>query len=153
MRSKLFVPASRPELIEKALTCNADGISFDLEDAVLEHRKAYARDMLHELFQSSRFKELREAHKKKIIVRVNAMDTPHFEEDLAVSCTAGVDVINVPKIETRQDALASAQALERQASKVFGPNGGGGSSSSGDSRSSSPASIVLLANIETPTAL
>ena len=34
MRSKLFVPASRPELFAKALASAADALSFDLEDAV-----------------------------------------------------------------------------------------------------------------------
>jgi citrate lyase subunit beta/citryl-CoA lyase len=33
LRSKLFVPASRPELFAKALASDADAISFDLEDA------------------------------------------------------------------------------------------------------------------------
>jgi citrate lyase subunit beta / citryl-CoA lyase len=43
MRSKLFVPGSRPELFAKAMASHADGISFDLEDAVLESRKELAR--------------------------------------------------------------------------------------------------------------
>ena len=34
MRSKLFVPAGRPELFPKALAGAADALSFDLEDAV-----------------------------------------------------------------------------------------------------------------------
>ena len=40
MRSKLFVPASRPELFSKAMHSEADAISIDLEDAVVEGRKA-----------------------------------------------------------------------------------------------------------------
>jgi len=39
MRSKLFVPGSRPELFDKALASQADGLSFDLEDAVAEAKK------------------------------------------------------------------------------------------------------------------
>jgi citrate lyase subunit beta/citryl-CoA lyase len=39
MRSKLFVPASRPELFEKALAGDADALSFDLEDSVQEGRR------------------------------------------------------------------------------------------------------------------
>ena len=38
MRSKLFVPASRPELFAKALAGAADALSFDLEVAVVEAR-------------------------------------------------------------------------------------------------------------------
>jgi HpcH/HpaI aldolase/citrate lyase family len=48
MRSKLFVPGSRPELFAKALAGDADGISFDLEDTVQEDRKAEAQVMLGE---------------------------------------------------------------------------------------------------------
>jgi len=43
MRSKLFVPGSRPELFDKAFISNADAISIDLEDAVPEASKANAR--------------------------------------------------------------------------------------------------------------
>ena len=43
MRSKLFVPGSRPELFAKALAGAADAISIDLEDAVEEGRAAAAQ--------------------------------------------------------------------------------------------------------------
>ena len=79
MRSKLFVPASRPELFAKALASDADALSFDLEDAVQEARKGEARRTL-EAF-------LRQASEpppgKILIVRVNGLMTPHFEADLA----------------------------------------------------------------------
>ena len=51
MRSKLFVPASRPELFAKALAGEADAISFDLEDAVQESRKGEARRTLQAFLQ------------------------------------------------------------------------------------------------------
>jgi citrate lyase beta subunit len=43
IRSKLFVPGSRPELFDKAFASSADAVSFDLEDAVPPERKAEAR--------------------------------------------------------------------------------------------------------------
>ena len=43
MRSKLFVPGSRPELFLKALASEADAVCFDLEDSVTEDRKTEAR--------------------------------------------------------------------------------------------------------------
>ena len=46
MRSKLFVPASRPELFSKAMASDADAISFDLEDAVASDSKGMARAAL-----------------------------------------------------------------------------------------------------------
>ena len=49
MRSKLFVPGSRPELFDKALRGDADALSFDLEDSVSPSRKADARQALQDL--------------------------------------------------------------------------------------------------------
>jgi len=46
MRSKLFVPATRPELFAKAEGSLADSLSFALEDAVTEERKDEARQIL-----------------------------------------------------------------------------------------------------------
>ena len=54
MRSKLFVPGSRPELFAKAMASEADGLSFDLEDAVDEARKGEARRELAKFLQIGR---------------------------------------------------------------------------------------------------
>ena len=73
MRSKLFVPGSRPELFAKALAGEADGISIDLEDAVEESRKVEARGAVAAFLRAEP-----PASGKVIIVRVNGRDTPHF---------------------------------------------------------------------------
>ena len=49
LRSALYVPATRPELFEKALASAADAVILDLEDAVAEQRKGEARAMVVEL--------------------------------------------------------------------------------------------------------
>jgi citrate lyase subunit beta/citryl-CoA lyase len=108
MRSKLFVPGSRPELFAKAMAGEADALSFDLEDAVDESRKAEARRELAKFLR-----ELPANHGKTIIVRVNGLDTPHFEADLeAVACPA-LDIVNLPKCEGRDDVRACAAALTK----------------------------------------
>ena len=76
MRSKLFVPASRPELFDKALASMADALSFDLEDAVALTRKQEARASLAAWLGVPTFVTANAQHPKKIIVRVNAADTP-----------------------------------------------------------------------------
>lgn len=43
IRSMLFVPASRPDMIEKALNSAADAICIDLEDSVAPADKPAAR--------------------------------------------------------------------------------------------------------------
>ena len=74
MRSKLFVPGSRPELFDKALLSEADGLSFDLEDAVADEKKDEARNTLQQWMQAPAVL----SSNKTIIVRVNAMDTSYL---------------------------------------------------------------------------
>ncbi|VTU24557.1 Citrate lyase subunit beta [Variovorax sp. SRS16] len=131
MRSKLFVPGSRPELFAKALAGDADGISFDLEDAVAETRKAEAREAVRAFL-----KNVEAVGRKILIARVNALDTPHFAADIACVAQPGLHVINLPKPETPDQVRAAADAIERaeHANGVVAP-------------------IGLLLNIETPKAL
>lgn len=113
MRSKLFVPASRPELFEKALASQADALSFDLEDAVAPTRKQAAREDLARWLASPASDLADTPHQKKIIVRVNAADTPDFADDLAVLGGLPIDVLNLPKVESAAALRAAAeQAIE-----------------------------------------
>jgi citrate lyase beta subunit len=129
MRSKLFVPGSRPELFAKAMASEADGLSFDLEDAVDESMKDEARREL------ARFLEgLDPDHGKTLIVRVNGLDTPHFEADIEAIAGAAIDIVNLPKPESGDDVRACADALAR--------------AERGTSRNAG-----ILVNIESPKAL
>lgn len=108
MRSKLFVPGSRPELFAKALKGEADALSFDLEDSVDEARKAEARAHLAKFLRS-----LPPNPGKVIIVRVNGLETPHFEADIEAIVGPGLDIVNLPKPESGDDVRACASALTR----------------------------------------
>lgn len=136
MRSKLFVPGSRPELFDKALSSAADGLSFDLEDAVAEQKKAEARTILSEWMDLESVRNSR----KLIIVRVNGMDTPHFEQDIAQVVRSGLKMINLPKPENPDAVRHAAELLER-AERANGVNRDG----------ARPVQILL--NIETTKAL
>jgi citrate lyase subunit beta/citryl-CoA lyase len=108
MRSKLFVPASRPELFEKAMAGEADALSFDLEDAVDEAVKDEARQNLARFLRS-----LPDNHGKTIIVRVNGLATPHFDADLEAIVGPGLDLVNLPKPESTDDVRHCAAVLAR----------------------------------------
>jgi citrate lyase subunit beta/citryl-CoA lyase len=95
MRSKLFVPASRPELFAKALSSAADAISFDLEDAVEEGQKGFARQALFDFFETNQTQNT-----KAIVVRINAIDTTHYAADLEVVVSSAVQIINLPMVES-----------------------------------------------------
>ncbi|MGC4081654.1 MAG: CoA ester lyase [Vicinamibacterales bacterium] len=132
MRSKLFVPASRPELFPKALASAADSLSLDLEDAVAEEHKAAARQNLAAALASPEFA----ASTKIIIARVNAVATPHFTADLDAIVHARLDYVNLPKVDSAADIRIASAALAQleQARGLDRP-------------------ISLLVNIETPRAL
>jgi citrate lyase subunit beta / citryl-CoA lyase len=132
MRSKLFVPASRPELFAKALASQADALSIDLEDSVVESRKDEARRAAAEFLRSAAAR----ASDKLMLVRVNALDTPHFAADVAAIVAAGVGMLNLPKAQTAAD-VRNAVAVIEQAEAAH--------------RIASP--VRLLVNIETPAGL
>ena len=108
MRSKLFVPGSRPELFDKALRGEADALSFDLEDSVSPGRKAEARGALRDLLSGPA------AHGsgKTLIVRVNPVGSEHFEADVRAVVRPGIALLNLPKVESQDDVLSAVRALE-----------------------------------------
>ncbi len=108
IRSKLFVPCSRPALFAKALAGEADAISFDLEDAVPDDGKDAARQALADVLASDAVR----ASGKTIIVRVNAPDTRHFAADAAVLAGAVIDMVNLPKIDDAAAVRHAAAALD-----------------------------------------
>jgi citrate lyase subunit beta/citryl-CoA lyase len=133
MRSKLFVPGSRPELFAKALAGPADAISIDLEDAVLESRKEDARQSVREFLHRLEGT----VPEKLVIVRVNDMGTTHFVADLAAIVSSSLYAVNLPKLEQAADVERAADMLarlERQNGLAEGR-------------------IGILANIESPRGL
>jgi (S)-citramalyl-CoA lyase len=93
VRTALFVPATRPERIPKAIATGADRVIVDLEDAVQENLKEQARDNLHRFLSDN--------PDARILVRVNAPDHWAHAADLDLCRRhAGVTAILLPKAET-----------------------------------------------------
>lgn len=99
-RSFLFVPANRPDRFDKALACGADAVVIDLEDAVPPDNKTEARHAVASWLA---------AH-HRVIVRINAADTPWFKDDLALARLPGVAGIMLPKTE-RIDEVFSVSCI------------------------------------------
>jgi citrate lyase beta subunit len=108
MRSKLFVPASRPDLFAKALLTAADAICFDLEDAVAAKSKNEARENLNEFFASSH-----SITPKQLLIRVNAVHSPDFLPDLLSAVRSNVYAIALPKVDAPQDVEFACETLSR----------------------------------------
>ena len=132
MRSKLFLPGSRPDFFAKALAGPADALSFDLEDAVAEDSKEEARTAVSGFVGSDAALN----SGKQLIVRTNGLESAHFHADIAAVVRRGVALINLPKIASAEQVLTAIQEIElaEGANGVHEPVG-------------------LLINIETPAAL
>jgi len=95
MRSALFAPGSRPELIDKAIRTAADLIIIDLEDAVPHDKKEEARSNAREKIVQYR--------ERKIIIRINGVGSDFFMADLNEVVTQDLWCLMVPKVEYSAD--------------------------------------------------
>lgn len=86
----LYAPGDRPEVVRKALACEADIVIVDLEDAVGRSRKQYALDATAELLSSPQ--------PVPVHVRINS---PHDVERLAG--LPGLTALRVPKVAYATD--------------------------------------------------
>ena len=140
-RTLLFVPGDRPDRIGKAIASDADAVAVDLEDAVAPQAKAAARDAALTAVRAA-------PPRKGLFLRVNPIDGPEFDDDLATLTAllphlagvllpkaesadqvrrldelAGGAVAVVPIVESARgvlDAPAIAAASPRVATVVFG---------------------------------
>ncbi|MEA3045656.1 MAG: citrate lyase subunit beta / citryl-CoA lyase [Sphingomonadales bacterium] len=91
LRSLLFVPGDRPDRMEKALGAGADALILDLEDAVAPAAKAEARRHVAEFLEAN--------SRSRLWVRVNPLDSPEHDRDLAAILHSHPDGVVLPKAE------------------------------------------------------
>ncbi|GAA3989575.1 CoA ester lyase [Comamonas faecalis] len=106
--SFLFVPATHPQRLPKALASGADMVIADWEDAVAPADKARARGALLEAAGA-----LDGAQRARLLVRINAEGTPWFADDLqalAQLTALGLAGAVIPKAERAETLLAVARA-------------------------------------------
>ncbi len=112
-RTMMFMNAQKPGLIKDAYIYGCDSIMLDLEDAVAENQKDSARFSLYHALTTIDYGDT------EVIVRINGLDTPHWQEDIRVCVAAGADGIRIAKCESAQDVHTVEAAVE-QAEKEFG---------------------------------
>ncbi len=95
MRSLLFIPGNNPSMVQNADVFNADGIIFDLEDAVSIDEKDAARELVVSALETFDYRDA------LIIVRVNPLDTVWGADDIAKVAQCGIDAILVPKADEK----------------------------------------------------
>src|SRR5262245_47416640 len=104
-RSVLYMPGSNARAIEKARTLPADAVILDLEDSVAPEAKAHARQQVLDAVRAGGFAP------REVVVRINALETPWWIEDLNAVARAKPDAVLVPKVSTPQHLADIAERM------------------------------------------
>jgi citrate lyase subunit beta/citryl-CoA lyase len=105
-RSLLYMPGSNLRALEKARSLPADGLIFDLEDAVAPDMKESARGVAAAVLAKGGY------GKRELVLRVNALDTPWGHADLAAAATMLIDAVLLPKVENAERVRESVSVLD-----------------------------------------
>ncbi len=105
-RSVLFLPGSNPRALEKARELPADGLIFDLEDAVAPDAKDAARGGVAAALSLGFYSP------RELILRVNPLDTPWGHGDLTVAATLPIDAVLIPKVEDAERVRRTVALLD-----------------------------------------
>jgi citrate lyase subunit beta/citryl-CoA lyase len=96
-RSLLFMPGSNARALEKGRILPADGLILDLEDSVAPDAKGTAREQIAKAVAADGYGG------RELLIRINALDTPWWSDDVAMAGQAAPDGILVPKVSTVED--------------------------------------------------
>lgn len=113
-RSVLFMPGSNPRALEKARTLPADGLIFDLEDAVAPEAKEAARAGVAAALAGGGYAP------RERVLRVNALDTSWGRADLAAAATMPLDAVLLPKVESADRVRETLGLLDAAAETAAG---------------------------------
>ena len=106
-RSALYMPGSNERALEKAKSLSADLFIFDMEDAVSPDNKERARDLILNVLSN----EKDDYRGKKILTRINSMDTVWANMDLECLQSSGTDGILFPKVSDVTDMFLIQKRL------------------------------------------
>jgi citrate lyase subunit beta/citryl-CoA lyase len=105
LRSLLFAPAVRPEMLAKLPASGADGVVIDCEDATPPGAKAegraHARNVAPQIAGQG----------ARVFVRVNAVASAWFEDDVREGLSEALAGIVVPKLDDPEQIAAAERAL------------------------------------------
>ena len=107
LRSLLFAPATRADVMRKLPRSCPDAVALDLEDAVPASGKEQARANVLEVGPELAMLE----DGPSVIVRVNAVDSEFFDGDIARSLFPGLTGVAVPKLEAAVEVAEVRGAL------------------------------------------
>jgi citrate lyase subunit beta/citryl-CoA lyase len=104
-RSVLFMPGTNARALDKARNLPSDGVILDLEDSVAPDAKPMARDQIAAAVTARGF------GRREIIIRINNLESPWWQDDLAMAAAARPDGILVPKVSNPADVKMLEERL------------------------------------------
>ncbi|MEK9281032.1 CoA ester lyase [Bradyrhizobium sp. ISRA442] len=104
-RSVLFVPGSNARALEKARDLRTDGLVLDLEDSVASDAKTRARGQIAEAIKARGFGN------REVLIRINALDSAWWHEDVRMAAQVAPDGILVPKVSSVAQLSSVAELL------------------------------------------
>ena len=116
-RSLLYVPGDSLRKVTKASTLPADTLILDLEDGVALSQKEAARLTVRQALREIDFGP------RERLVRLNNVNGPLAQQDLAITMEARPDGYVVPKVESVEDLLAVSHFIDEQESLHGWPAG------------------------------
>lgn len=130
LRTLLFIPGNRPNMLAKIPALSADALALDLEDSVPLQEKDVARALVRNALSSygAKTESIRadtaiNAGQKLLFVRLNALSTGLTGADLEAVAVPGLDGVIYPKAESPED-IRTVEALISQAEARVGlPSG------------------------------
>ena len=118
LRSLIFVPGNRPNMLERALSFDADVIMVDLEDSVPAAEKVAARDLAVEWVP-----KLRQSG-RTVMVRVNSLDTGLTGSEVAALAGPDLYGFSIGKTESVWDMKEADRIVAAaETSGGLGPDG------------------------------
>ena len=112
-RSMLFLPGNNPNMLINGNCLGSDALIFDLEDAVSPAEKDAARILVRNTMRYMDF------YGCELIVRINSIDTPYWQEDLKTILPCKPDLILLPKTGSAAD-VAMADGYMTQLEEALG---------------------------------
>ncbi|MDX1562899.1 MAG: CoA ester lyase [Gammaproteobacteria bacterium] len=108
MRSLLFIPGNKVNMLAKAESCRPGVVVPDMEDSVPDAEKAAARETIADWLPRL------VAQGTPVMPRVNALATDWFDDDIAAAVAEGVWGISIGKVESAEDISRISQAIARR---------------------------------------
>jgi citrate lyase subunit beta / citryl-CoA lyase len=106
-RSVLFMPGINARALEKARELPADGLIFDLEDAVAPDAKEAARAAVAAALGKGGY------GKRELVLRVNALGSQWGDADLKAAAGLPLDAVLLPKVENAKEIRETVTRLGR----------------------------------------